>query len=265
MPEANGQNPETNRPVEVHILAGGISPPPVAQTSGKRMWAMALTPETTVLDHWMARLHDLGVGEPPATKLLISEPLVPTERAFVRCRGVQPIVDTEDFRGPAGALRDACEGLNEEDVILVCELSRAALCPLNGVIETHTARANDVTVAANPDGSPAGVYAITVESPGVPSLRTARHFVEALRLINERSEVVVRERTPHRNKASEGGPRSSLENNRGPGEAPTVRTGLIPDGSIKTPSGVVDGSHTGSRALSDDSTHHRSRESRRDA
>lgn len=272
----------------VHLLAGGIAPPPVAETADKRIWAMALTPVMTVLDRWVAQTHDLTGGHVPEIRLLISHPLLPTERTFVRCRGVNPVVDSEEFRGPAGALRDACAEMEESDTVLAGELSRCVMCPLDGLLETHASRGNDVTVAANPDGSPAGVYAITLGAlmsvpsrgytdikeqwlpalrsegrrvgvqrlspPGVPSLRTARHFMDALRLLNEQGEVVVRDVSHHRNRASMHVSNPASRNSDRSGDPPTVRTGLFPDGSIKTPSGVVDGSATGRRALSDEST-----------
>jgi len=136
---------------------------------------------------------------------------------------------------------------------------------------------NEVTVAANADGSPAGLYIVSAEclatipsrgyvdlkeqwladlrsqgrsigvhtlpGDGALPLRTSREFIDATRKITPASVVVVSEDASHHDR----GPLPQTK-------PIVVRSSIFPDGSIKTSLPVADGTHTGGRVLSDDSS-----------
>src|SRR5690606_24941979 len=66
--------------------------------------------------------------------------------------------DSNHFRGPAGVARDACGDLGVDDHVLIAEGARLPPAGLRELVADHAASGADVTVAANPDGSPAGLY-----------------------------------------------------------------------------------------------------------
>jgi len=256
----------------IYLLGGGIRTPEIVETAGRMMWSLALTAEQTVLDLWLHRLYDLVSKGSPEIKLLLSTMPNARELTVIRCRGIDPILDAEPYRGPAGALRDATTELSPEQTILVADLSRCVTCDLSGLLDAHHASENEVTVAANADGSPAGLYIVSAEclatipsrgyvdlkeqwladlrsqgrsigvhtlpGDGALPLRTSREFIDATRKITPASVVVVSEDASHHDR----GPLPQTK-------PIVVRSSIFPDGSIKTASNVVDGSSTGSPPL----------------
>ena len=266
---------------EICLLAGGIRRPPLESALRDRTWSLAIRHDRTVFDLWLDRLYDLPSDGRPRVRVLLSEVPTDHERLFFSCRGVEIVTDSSDYRGPGGALRDATEHLHTQDTLLVAELSRCVLCGLDGMIAQHHERENLVTVAANHDGSPSGVYVIKAEaishiSPrgyvdlkeqwlpalrdarerigvarlpgfGAMPLRTEHDFRDAMRQIAEPAVVITRPvQGPESGSPPSGGP---SENGR-----IVVRSSIFPDGSIKASSDVVDGSSTGSPPLSDDTS-----------
>lgn len=267
---------------EVCLLAGGIRRPAIETDRREKLWALPIIPDRTVLDLWLDRLYDLSDAR-PRIRMLVSEPLGEREAAFVRCRGIEIVPDVNEFRGPGGALRDATTHLSPEDSILVAEMSRVVLCDLHGLLSHHNERQNTVTVAANHDGSPSGVYAMTGEALSriaprgyvdlkeqwLPSLREAREkigvcrlpgfgalplrsereFRDAMRVITDPAVVITRDPRSNRN----GSPLDRQTSNEAvEAHRIVVRSSIFPDGSIKASKNVVDGSSTGSHPLSDD-------------
>ncbi len=234
-----------------------------------------------MLDVWLDRLYDLTRDSRPRIRVLLSEHPTDRDRLFFECRGVEVVVDSNDFRGPGGALRDATDHLNEDDTILVAELSRCVLCALDGMISQHHERKNLVTVGANHDGSPSGLYVMSAEAllhiaprgyvdlkeqwlpalrdarerigvarlpgSGAMPLRTEGEFRVAMKQVSEPALVVTRNlHCPDAGDQTTGIP---AENDQ-----IVVRSSIFPDGSIKKPLNVVDGSSTGSPKLSDDTS-----------
>jgi len=280
-------------PSRVLLLAGGISRPPVVASSGTGLWSLALTRDRTLLDVWVERLHGLVSAGDGGVRMLLDREPCSIDRTFMRCRGVEPWADREPYRGPAGAIRDASVDLDADAVLLVAELSRCPLCPLEGLLRSHEHGGHSVTVSANPDGSPGGVYVVTAGAlsnvaprgyadikeqwlptvrsgggrvgvhrlapPGTPSVRTPGQLAEVRRELERRGEVVVRRFAPSE-RSRPPGVGVPRETDRGDGRASLsetgdspIRTRPFPDGSIKACQKVVDGSATGNRALSDES------------
>ena len=70
------------------------------------------------------------------------------------------IADAQDFRGPAGAAKDACSKYPPDATLLIAEAARYVNGSLLPMLEQHASSGADVTVACNPDNSPAGVFII---------------------------------------------------------------------------------------------------------
>lgn len=147
----------------VVLLAGGLKPSPLVQAVGRSVLDLNLTPDRTLLELWVAALDG---------------PLWPASRApkvYVVCGGNTPnpepptigggldVViqhDRKTFRGPAGAVLDVTEDLAPGDTILVAEGHRTPLDSIDDFLLAHASGGADASVAVNPDGSPAGVYAL---------------------------------------------------------------------------------------------------------
>lgn len=146
------------------LLAGGLKPTPLAASVNCSILDLWLTPANTVLDLWTEKIRTLGdinvnvlwnAGTP--------------RPSFEPDHRVKLLEDAAQYRGPAGALRDACKSLTH--TLLACEAARYVDADLTTMARAHAASGAAVTVACNPDRSPAGIYLI--ERPAlslVPSL-----------------------------------------------------------------------------------------------
>ncbi|MCC7389719.1 MAG: hypothetical protein IT431_13230 [Phycisphaerales bacterium] len=143
-------------------MAGGFSPPPIAAATGQAALDLHASPTETLLDRWLAAIGSL-------------EPVVPVSGVLCACGGAAPaprepsgrvrvFPDQSDYRGPAGALRDALDLLPPTPLVLALEAARICRLDLGEVVRAHTAREADVTVVAHADGSPAGVYLLRRDS-----------------------------------------------------------------------------------------------------
>lgn len=138
------------------LMAGGFSPPPLGVAVGCSVLDLHLTPEQTVLGRWLwavSTLHRAGVVEAGMCLCGGSTPLPQSTVGSFRT-----IVDKNDYRGPAGSLRDACETLAPETTIIAAEAARCCTIDLGRLLGRHAQSGAEVTVGRNADQSPAGVY-----------------------------------------------------------------------------------------------------------
>ena len=135
------------------LLAGGLKAPPLAAAAGCSVLDLWLTPSRTVMDLWVDRFRSLGDVD---IKVVCSRGM--PRPSCGDDDQVELIEDAAEFRGPAGALRDACTDLAPDETILVGEATRFVDADLTGLIATHTGHGAAVTVACNRDRSPAGIY-----------------------------------------------------------------------------------------------------------
>lgn len=147
------------RPLTVALMAGGFSPPPLAEAAGCSLLDLFVAPGQRLSDHWRASLRAMDGA-------------VQTERTLCLCGGSTPlprntlgswhtILDETDYRGPAGALRDAVTHSTPRDSrgpVLAIEAGRVCSLDLASLVAFHRARSADVTIGVLPDGGPAGVY-----------------------------------------------------------------------------------------------------------
>jgi glycosyltransferase involved in cell wall biosynthesis len=159
------------------LLAGGLRPSPLAAAAGCSVLDLWPTADQTVLDCWLDRIAEVAAELTRAIPVRIvhdanSPPPWPGSRA---CGHLIIEQEPRPLRGPAGLLRDLCRDYGPHEHALVVESARLLTCPLAPMLDRHTRQAADVTVAANPDGSPAGVYLVRC---GVLDLVPAAGFVD---------------------------------------------------------------------------------------
>jgi hypothetical protein len=150
-------------PAAVLALAGGLRPSPLSAACGRSVLDLPLTSSHTVLSYWMERFSELWkhTGQRPEVRIIHNQhtpaPVVPTRPAMI-----EAITECEarEYRGPAGVAKDACERYAADATIVLVEGARCVTCSLVGLLRDHAATNAAVTVGCNPDGTPAGVYAI---------------------------------------------------------------------------------------------------------
>lgn len=147
------------RPRSCIMLAGGLEPSPLVQASGRSVLDLFLTPDQTVLDVWMESVNG-GVTDDRLIEMrVVSNAFIPS----VWPRSSSHVRFEEDplpYRGPAGILLDMCAGYSPDDHVMVVEAGRVCPESLTRFTAAHFASEADITIARNPDESPAGVYMV---------------------------------------------------------------------------------------------------------
>lgn len=141
------------------LLTGGITAPEVARASRTPLLDLNLSPRRTLLQWWIDRIRQLSPDEPPEIRIAAGT----TSSQSRSNEQVRSIPDSQSYRGPAGAMKDACIDLHPDDIVLVVEANRFPGSDLARVVESHHRRQAGVTVVANPDDSPAGMYLLRAE------------------------------------------------------------------------------------------------------
>jgi len=140
----------------VVIMAGGFSPPPLAEAASCSPLDLFVSPGETVCSLWVSAVRSLEGTVSVEDMMCVcggSTPLPTSSMGALRT-----IADQTDYRGPAGALRDALERRRPDGLVLVAEAARLCFADIRALLASHRSRRAEVTVAALPDGTPAGVY-----------------------------------------------------------------------------------------------------------
>jgi len=205
------------------LLAGGLRPSPLVRATGRSVLDLSLTPERTVLDCWVDRLTETARDIPIR---VVHDAILPAPWPGKHTDG-RVLIEKEpkSLRGPAGVIGDLCRGYDARQCVIVAEAARYMGCSLRPLIAEHRRLGADITVAANADGTPAGVYAIRVgsldlvpavgfmdlkeqwlrravdagldvrvhelEQPGTLPLRTRRQFLRAVAVANAAMDAPV--------------------------------------------------------------------------
>ncbi len=159
---------DTRAPVAFVLMAGGFSPPPLSVSAGCSLLDLHLTTASTVVDRWQWAISTLDRAGLSGERLCLCGGSAVLPEASLGA--LKTVLDKSDYRGPAGALRDACENISEETTIIAAEAARCCTIDLSRMLATHRLSGADVTVGRNPDHSPAGVYMISR-----PMLETVPH------------------------------------------------------------------------------------------
>ncbi len=151
-----------SRGVKAHILlAGGLRAPQLASAAERSILDLFITSNTTVLDHWIEKLASLDAqsDEPAPVRVLYGDagPTPGADREAIP-KHVSFEKEASGYRGPAGALKDACSEYSPDDTLLVADAGRFLDANLTRVLETHDARSADITVLCDAVDQPLGLY-----------------------------------------------------------------------------------------------------------
>lgn len=149
------------------LLAGGIKPSPLVAQTGLSVLDLSPRLGATVLSLWLDRFEALATPETrPEVRILHGSRTPAPDHAELRRRGssYRIVAETDDYRGPAGAVRDACADLPSDTTVLIAEAARYVSGDLRPMLASHVQSGAAITVACNPDQSPAGVYLVLVEA-----------------------------------------------------------------------------------------------------
>ncbi len=144
------------------LLAGGLRPSPLVEEAGRSVLDLYLTSERSVLDCWIERLGELVPGRAGAIPIRVvhDSVLPPPWPGNSPHDGVVIEQEPSPLRGPAGIAKDLCVGYEAHQHIVLAEAARYPAGSLVPMLQDHIGMKADVTVASNPDGTPAGVYVI---------------------------------------------------------------------------------------------------------
>jgi glycosyltransferase involved in cell wall biosynthesis len=151
------------------LLAGGLRPSALVTATGRSVLDLSLTPQQTVLDCWLDRLTEATAPFPrPLPIRVVHDAILPPPWPSARWIGTVMIEqDPKALRGPAGVIRDLCQEYGPDQHVIIGEAARYVSTTMLPLLADHARHGADITVAANPDGTPAGMYAIRVGSLGL--------------------------------------------------------------------------------------------------
>ncbi|MFG0259655.1 MAG: hypothetical protein ACF8LK_04805 [Phycisphaerales bacterium JB041] len=155
----SGDTEGAEHPLTVALMAGGFSPPPLAEAACCSLLDLFVAPGQRLSDHWHASLRAMDRSVPTETTLCLCGGSTPLPRSTLG--SWRTILDETDYRGPAGALRDAVANSTPRDSrgpVLAIEAGRVCSLDLASLVAFHRERSADVTIGVLPGGSPAGVY-----------------------------------------------------------------------------------------------------------
>jgi len=143
------------------MLAGGIRSCPLERALGVSVLDLPIDGSRTLAEGWLESVGGLNRPglEPP--RMVITLGSGTSESVGVReGAGISLEVkrDRDEYRGPAGAVKDAAGDVDACDDVLICEAGMWGPLDLRSLLWAHRDLEADVTVCRNPDGSPSGVY-----------------------------------------------------------------------------------------------------------
>lgn len=155
--------PASSRPDACVIYAGGLQASPLQALSPISVLDLMLTERATVLETLLARVAEACAGSGKSLPVTVvwgqpvPEPSMPTSLAGLDVRVTR---EASAWRGSAGVLADVCKPFASDATILVLEGARWLAVPLLPMLEAHARRDAHITVARNPDATPAGAYLV---------------------------------------------------------------------------------------------------------
>ncbi|MEC9372532.1 MAG: hypothetical protein VYC34_01755, partial [Planctomycetota bacterium] len=157
------------------LLAGGMHPPPMARASGGSLLDLFLTEERSALGVWQDRIIEAMGDRTPIRLLCNGRWPTPSRLGMVAPDAIAIDRERNDYRGPAGAVRDHCLDYPSDSIIVVADAGRCYLGSMSEIIESHLDHEADVTIACDADRAPAGVYVFRV---GVFELAPENGFID---------------------------------------------------------------------------------------
>lgn len=143
------------------LLAGGMRPAPLAAELQRSILDLPVAPTHTLLEHWIALFGPIAAGLGISLDVrVVGSRSVPFP--VVRPRNAEfPVAilcDRDEYRGPGGAVADACAHEPDDTLIVIAEAARFLACTVAPIVAEHLELTADITVASNEDSSPAGLY-----------------------------------------------------------------------------------------------------------
>ncbi|MBT8485800.1 MAG: glycosyltransferase [Phycisphaerales bacterium] len=142
------------------LLSGGLTPSPLTKSTRRSVLDLWLSREQTVLDAWLERVAELEMIQTRPLPVRVVHDLASPPPWLALRRQVSVEREPVAVRGPAGVARDACIGYAPETHVMIAAAARFATSSLAPLLREHAAGGQDVTIAANGDGSPAGIYLV---------------------------------------------------------------------------------------------------------
>jgi hypothetical protein len=145
------------------LLAGSLRPSPLTAATRCSVLDLHLNGRETVLDSWIRHFEAIAdsVGQSPLVQVIHGIAIPPgqaqTRQSRLELRLQQ---DAHEYRGPAGAVRDACQAYGEDSTIVIAEAARYVTGDLTRMIADHVRHASDITVGINRDSTPAGLFVV---------------------------------------------------------------------------------------------------------
>lgn len=150
------------------LLAGGLVPSPLARETRRLTLELWLTSTETVFSRWCDVLDELSVesGVPrPMIRVVHSGPPYEPTHALSDARfEIRTMAEPDDFRGPAGVLRDVTRKDDPESTILVAEAARYIAGSLTPLFRDWAESEADILIARSPEGKPAGIMLIRTKA-----------------------------------------------------------------------------------------------------
>lgn len=144
------------------LLVGGLRASPLVADAGVSTLDLSLAPDRTALERWLeviAATADVAPVEGVWVVFGANTPRPSAPKANFGVR-LEIIPDPRPLRGPAGIVRDVCADWPADTTVVAAEAKRCHIGGLSPMLRRHFESNAEVTVGANVDGSPAGVYVL---------------------------------------------------------------------------------------------------------
>jgi hypothetical protein len=147
----------------VALLAGSVRGTELSCRIGRSLLDLPIENDRTVLEAWHDEIEALGKRRPASVQVVVdSASAAPKPDRRRGPAASQIIVDTEEFRGTGGVLRDLSRGLDPDDFVLVCNAAQILIEPLESLYDRLRAIGGDVGLIACEDGMPSSVLLVRV-------------------------------------------------------------------------------------------------------
>ena len=141
------------------LLSGGIRAAPLSIASGQSVLDLSVSPDATVGGAWIRTIARISPTDSPPRIVIVHGGPTPAP-GLADAEGVSILRDEDEYRGPAGAVRDAAGDQPDDSYVLVIEAASYMQRTLDTMFASLDSCHADVVVAINADRSPAGVYLI---------------------------------------------------------------------------------------------------------
>ncbi|MFG0329802.1 MAG: hypothetical protein ACF8PN_07895 [Phycisphaerales bacterium] len=150
----------------VVLLAGGLKPSPLMAASGMSTLDLPLDRGgRSLVERWRRQIVAAQPGGRTRTSFILAEssagPRSERAREVTEADARFTMTDDPGLRGPAGAVRDLSDDLDDNATILIVEAMRYSTSDLSDALTSAARGKAEVTVFRHDDDRPAGLYLTT--------------------------------------------------------------------------------------------------------